>query len=183
LSGNEFKIPNLKSTIIALAEELREVLPELNGRIIPVSEMEVNRSNVPTLPIGMVALADIVPRHSEKTNRPPTMVEQIIVEFWFKSIKVTSSDRTKESPFWEFYDYEVILYKVTNFILQWTTPKGFKLKFTRMDLESTELAIHLSFTFFHEYEFCIAENEDEEPVRIVSSISAKLNCECQQIGV
>ena len=184
MSGNEFNTePNVKSTVLALAEELREVLPEFNGRIIAVSEMEVNRSNVPTLPIGMVALQDIVPRHSEKTNRPPTMVEQIVAEFWFKSNKVLSKDRGKESPFWEFYDYMPLLFKVTNFIVQWQTPQGYKLKFTRMDLESSELAVHVSFTFFHEWEFCLAQDDLGEPMKIVSNVSAKLTCEHQQIEV
>jgi hypothetical protein len=183
LSGDEFKQPNIGSTVLGLAELLRERLPELGDRMIAVSEMEVNRSNVPTMPIGMVALVDVTFRHAEKTNTAPWVVEQIIAEFWFKSNKVTSRDKTKESPFWAFYDYDPLLLKVVSAVLGWTTPKGYKLKITRMDLESDELAVHITFEFFHEYIFCPPVDEVGEPLRIIQHVRTKTECEPSQIKV
>lgn len=181
MSGNENE-PVLNSTILALVERLTVALPELDGRCIAVSEMEVNRSNVPTLPIGMVALVDVTARQDEKTNRTPNIVEQIVAEFWFKSNKI-KTDKNTETPFWAYYDYDPLLHKVVSAIFDWTTPKGYKLKFTRMDLESDEMAVHITFEFFHDYRFCLFTDDEGEELQIVPHIHPKMGCEDQQIKV
>lgn len=181
MSGKENK-PALSPTILGLADLFRENMKEMEQRVIAVSEMEVNRTNLPTLPIAMVALVDVTFRHAEKTNSMPHVVEQIVAEFWFKNNKIRTT-KNEESPFWAYYDYDPLLHKVVSLILDWTTPKGFKLKVTRMDLESTEAAVHITFEFFHDYEFCPSYDEFGEQMTITPHITAKVKCEDQQLKV
>lgn len=144
--------------------------------------MEVNRSNLPTLPIAMTALVDVTFRHAEQTNKPPVVVEQMVTEFWFKSNKVKFSNN-KESPFWAYYDFDPLLRKFVTLAMNFRPPKGNKFKVTRMDLESDEMAVHITFEFFHQYDFCALVDDFGEPVRIVDHSCAKTGCEDIQIKV
>jgi len=157
-------------------------VPELDGRVIAVSEMEVNRANMPTLPICMTALRDVTFRHAEQTNQDPWIVEQIVTEFWFESNRIKNS-KSQETPFWAYYDYDKLLFKIVKFVLGWTSPKGYKFKITRMDIESSDLAVHVAFEFFHQYRFCDVFPDEPEELRLVQSVCMKTGCEDTKIGV
>jgi hypothetical protein len=145
------------STILDLADKLRDLLPEFKRRIIAVSEMEVNRSNVPSFPIGMLALQDINYVHFRETNKPTEIQETIVVEFWFASNKITQGD--KESPFWSYYDYDPLQDRFVDFILDYRSPRGWPVQLMRMDLESSEIATMLTFVLQHRYDHCKAPQE------------------------
>lgn len=166
----------LSSTIIALSKDLLPILPEMEGRIIAVSEMEVTRTNTPTFPIAMIGLQEITFEHDEKSNKLPMLTEVIVAEFWFKSRKVKFSNNT-ETPFWSYYDYDPLLRKLVSFLLGWKSPKGYKLRVVRMDLESSELAVQVSFTLRHRFDFCPIEDDEGEEARVIPNISLKTQCE------
>jgi hypothetical protein len=181
LSGEELE-RQLSPTILALAEDLLPILPELERRIIAVSEMEVTRTNTPTFPIGMLALQEITFSHNEKTNKVPQVTEVIVGEFWFKSNKLKTSVHT-ETPFWSYYNYDPLLAKLVTFIMGWISPKGYKLKIVRMDLESDELAVQVSFTFSHTYDFCPLYEDEEDSVRILPHVRVEIECDQHTKGV
>jgi hypothetical protein len=170
LSGSD------EATIEALAAKLREVFPELGGRCTPVSEMEVTRTNTPTFPVAMVALQDVVFNHSERSNKPPTSTETIIVEFWFGSRKKVK-EGNKETPFWQFYNYEPLMQKMADLCMNWKTPRNYRLRMVRMDLESDELAVMVSFTLNHIYDICLTPEEALGPTRLVSNVCIPTGCE------
>lgn len=163
-------------TIEALVADITPFLEEFEGRVMSVSEMEVTRTNTPKFPVAMFALQDITFNHAEKGNKPPEAVETIIGEFWFSSRKKVVT-KNKEEPFWDFYNYEPLLQAVVDFIMGWRSPRNSRLKMVRMDLESDELAVMISFTFTHTYDLCPTPEDPLGEAKIVSRISIPTGCE------
>jgi hypothetical protein len=170
LSGKTFE-----PTLLALIKDIEPVFPEMERRIIAVSEMEVQRDNIPTFPIAMFALQDINFAHDAKSNKSPDLVETFVGEFWFRSNKILNS-KSKETPFWAYYDYDPLLQKFVDFILQWESPRGYPVQLVKMDLESSDLAVMLSFTLRHTYTFCKLEQQPEGIVKTVENIRIKTEC-------
>lgn len=157
------KVEQVKSaTPIALAKAINKAFPEYGDRILPVSEADINKTNVPkTFPIGFVALLRAPMTHSEKSNKDPSITEEIVVEFWFKSNKYVYDNKT-ESPFWAFYDYSKLRDKFIAFALNWKSPEGYRLKLINMEVDSTELAVMISFRVDHIFDWCPPQEILEE---------------------
>lgn len=166
-----------KPTIVQMVDDFNTVLVDFQGRVVSVSEMEVTRTNTPTFPVAMFALQDITFVHSERTNKPPAAVETIIAEFWFQSRKRVNVGGKAETPFWEFYNYEPLLQTVVDFVTNWKSPRGYRLKLVRMDLESTELAVMVSFTFNHIYDICPTPEEELGETRLVGNVCIPTGCD------
>jgi hypothetical protein len=163
------------NTLLDMRDQLEPLFPELEGRLIAVSEMEVNRSNVPKMPIGMIVLTDATFQQNEKTNKPPVVSENIVVEFWFKNNKIRRTDKS-ETEFWAFYDYDGLLERFLNWLYQYRSPRNYRVQPIKMDLESNELAVMLTFTLKHTYDFCPI-GEEPSAVRLVHEINVKCGCE------
>lgn len=155
-----------ESLLPRVAREMAALVPELEGRSVAVSEADITRENMPTLPLCMVALVrmDGVNWSWEAANAERKLFDDFIIEFWLKPKKQLRADGT-ESPFWAFYDYE----KWRDRILGWATgfygPRGQRLEFRNMTVESDEYAVVLSFRFRAHYNWCRTE-DDEEPTII-----------------
>ena len=168
------------NTIFEMAEELKKVYPEaVKTRFIPVSEIEVNRSNVPTMPLGIVALKDIDIVMPLGSNKSPEITENIIVEIWFKSQKLQRTDKT-ETQFWAAYDYDDVMQKFIDWCMDFKTSKNGRIRATKMEIDSSEVALMISFTVKHTYEFCRSQ-DDGVPVKINTSIRVKTECDNTQV--
>jgi hypothetical protein len=145
-------------TLPALAEEIAKWFPELEGRAVAVAEAEVTPENMPTLPLCMVALAKDTPDHNPRSNRGPTIGDDIVVQFWFKTAKYPLSGGG-ESPFWAYHDFEEIRDRFIGVIVDWVTPRNFKLQYRGMDVEADQFAVVISFQVRHEFVWCRIEDE------------------------
>lgn len=164
-----------KPVIVDIADQLNVLFPELLGRVIPVSEIVVDASNKPKFPVGFVALQDIPINMSQRTNKMPVMTETIIIELWFDSKKIRRLDQT-ETSFWAFYDYEPLLERFVDWTIDYHTTRGYKLTPTKMDLETSELAVMITFTANHIWDFCRPAQE-HGTVKVITK--TEIACECE----
>lgn len=161
------------ATLPALAKMISVWMPELSGRVTAVTDAEVTRQNIPTLPLCMLALAK-----EENLNQPTSgnmnirISETFIVEFWLPPERYKTAQGT-ESPFWAFYDYDTFRDQLVSRIHNWRSPRGAGITYSSLSMEVTELAVILTFRFRHDFKWCPIDNGDAEaqaPVAIVAGI-------------
>jgi len=135
------------ATLPALAAVVGEAFPELEGRAIAVSEIDLFRDKtlMPTLPVATVALVKETSSQAAHGGAI-TLTSDILVHFIFDPVKYTLSDGA-DSPFFAFYDYETIRDRLLHALEGWRTPKNAPIAYSALDVESTELAVYLTFRF------------------------------------
>ena len=142
-----------KATLPALARAIAEWFPELGGRSIPVSEARITRDNIPTLPLVMVSLFRELGYHTVATRRLEPE-EQVVVEFWFKPLRYVDPNNGAETPFWAFYDYDTVRDRLVAELKHWHTPRGERLEYFSLDIDSDQFATVLTFQLRHKFVFC-----------------------------
>lgn len=145
-----------KATIPPLAKAIAEWFPELGGRSVPVSEAKIKRDNIPTLPLCMVSLLREVGNNFVATNRTQPE-EDIIVEFWFEPERYKTSTNG-ETPFWAFYDYDTLRDRLLTHLRSWRSPRGERLEYFGLDIESDQFATVIIFSLRHKFTFCPIED-------------------------
>lgn len=176
-----------KPLLLDFAEYLNPYFPELGGRILPVSEAEVTKTNVPTMPLCMLALTVAPFDHNPKGNGDIDITEDFIVEFWFATNKIKRTDQS-ESPFWAFYNYVPLRDKFIACTRRYKSPDDYKIKIVSMDISSSDLAVMVTFRCQHEFCWCEPEEFtkffDEEPfiigksAKIEYSLLPSIETEC-----
>lgn len=157
------------ATLQELASSVAEWFPELNGRALAVSEAEVTKENVPTLPLAMVSLGALKAEHAEKTARLE-IEERIFVQFWLKPERYPLADGG-QSPFWAFYNYETIQDRLFAKIIDWRSKRQGRLRYVAMDIEADQYAVLLTFAFDHCFIWCEPEGDAEEPTAPVFGVT------------
>jgi hypothetical protein len=148
------------ATLPPLADAIAGWFPELEGRSVAVADSEINKENVPTLPLCMVALIKAPPSPNGSPKKP-AIVENIAVEFWFEPVKDRREDGS-ELPFYSFYDYDKVIRKLLPRIVRWDSPRGNRLKYSSMDVQATPFATIIQFVFLHDMFVCELDEEPEE---------------------
>lgn len=137
----------------ALAAAVAGWFPDLGGRSIAVSEAQITADNVPTLPLAMLALLDEESdQRTARSNAPATLTERLMLQFWIAPERYKRADQS-ESPFWAFYNYEPLRDRLLAELAIWCSPRGGRVVYRRMDIESDALAVVISFTLTHEFEW------------------------------
>lgn len=167
-----------ESLLPAVALEMSRLFPELEGRAVAVSEANVTKENLPTLPACMVALVrtDAVGWNWRAANGDNELFDDFVVEFWLKPERIKRADGS-ESPFWAFYDYEPFRDRVLNWMTGYQGPSKQRLEFRNMEVDSDQYAVVLSFRFRAHYNWCRTQ-DDEEPSIIGRNASVTANI-CQ----
>ncbi|UPT53288.1 hypothetical protein [Synechococcus phage Ssp-JY38] len=145
-------------TLPFVAEILRRFLPELKGRAFPVTEAEITKDNVPTLPLGMVA-----PLRQDFTHNGGlrvTVVENFILEIWLEPARIKGEKG--ETPFWSYYEYNAFRDRLFALFAAIRSPQGGTFRFVSMDVDSTYLATMLSFRMTATYDTCVNQQELEK---------------------
>lgn len=161
------RVAPVSGLLPALAEEIKLWFPELEGRALAVSEAEITKENVPTLPLVMVAFARSV--SSQPANSAQfsiQMSDQIVVEFWMEPSRYKRQNGT-ETPFWSYYDYEAIRNVLLSHMVNWEGPAGERFAYREMRIEATPLAVVLTFMFLATFKWCAddtTEPPDGEPI-------------------
>ena len=161
-----------KRLLPALAEAIGEWFPELGGRSIAVSEVDITKENVPTLPLAMVAFIRSTSDPSTKARVSNFEIgDTIVVDFWLEPARYKRANGT-ETPFWSYYDYEAIRDKLLTKLVRWESPNGEIVTYRGLTIEATQLAVTLTFTFMVTFRWC--PDEKYAPDSIVGKIPVKL---------
>jgi hypothetical protein len=157
--------PAKQKFLPALAEQLAEWFPELNGRALAVSEVSITKDNVPTLPLAMAAFIRSTANPSPSNPEMFEVVDTFIVDFWLEPARYKKANGT-ETPFWSYYDYEAIRNKLLANMARWETPGGERLAYRGLVIEAEPLAVTLTFTFMATFRWCAPKTEFGEPFTI-----------------
>lgn len=143
----------------AVAKAIAEWFPELGGRAIAVSEADITRENMPTLPVAFIALARETADHAWKgANGKMAITSEFVIEFLFKTEKYKLSDGS-ESPFWAFYDYGAIRDKLWTEFVAWRGPGGEAIEYVSMDIDADPFSVNVAFVCRAHFNWC----PDEKP--------------------
>lgn len=159
--------------IPALAAACAEWFPEMDGRFIAVSEIEPfdNASNVPTLPIGFVALVSEAGVQGN-AGGAININDDVMVHFAFKPVKYKTEDG-RDTPFFAYYDYEPIRDKLLSHTQAWRSPQNIGLQYRGMAVEATELAVYITFRFMASGKWCQPEELAAKPIDFTIIANAK----------
>ncbi len=141
------------------AAQVATVFPELDGRAIAVSDMDLNPENPPTKPIALIALATEKSDHKFQGNGSGRIVlsDEFVCEFWFDPLKYQDR-KGVETPFWRYYNFEDLRNKFLTMLMevnQISIEGGSgRIEYTGLDVESTKQAVMITFRLTHHTEFC-----------------------------
>lgn len=145
------------------AARVAEWFPELGGRSIAVSEMEVDKQRLPKIPLATTALvrSDMDGRWNWKSPYAnQEMYDDFVTEFWLEPMKVRRADGS-ETPFWAFYDYETFRNALLSKVATYVGPSGQRIEYRALSVESDEYAVILSFQFRAHFYWCADKDESE----------------------
>jgi hypothetical protein len=138
----------------ALAAAIAEWFPELGGRSLAVSNVEITKANVPTLPLVMVAFA------RSESNQPArsftnefTVADFIVVDFWLEPDQIRRTDGTA-TPFWNYYPYEEIRDRLLTYMARWQGPHDEHPAYRSLGINADQFAVTLTFTFEVRVQWC-----------------------------
>jgi hypothetical protein len=166
--------PERVETLPVVAEQLREWLPELNGRAVAITEAQVEKDNVPDLPIALV-----YPLRQDFTHNggfTMTVEEEFVIEIWLEPVREKS--KKGESPFWSYYQYNTFRNKMFAKFASIRSPQNGKYTFISMDVESSFLATVIAFRMRATYELCVEPDEWEKPAEITFSLCQPASSDC-----
>jgi hypothetical protein len=113
----------------------------------------VTPENIPTLPLVMVALQKETAKHNVQSRSRMEVTEDILVQFWVRPERLPLGNGA-QSPFWAHYDYDQLRDALITRVWDWKSPRGERLAYKSMDLESDHFAVTITFQFEHTFDWC-----------------------------
>jgi hypothetical protein len=167
--------------IPAVAAAIAVHFQELGGRSIAVSEVDPfdGKTNVPTLPLAITALVGEEGTQSENGGGKIELTSDILVQFLFDPLKYKRQDGA-DTPFFAFYDYEALRDRLLEMAVDWTSPRGGRLAYRSLDVESDEFGVSIAFRLRIKEQWCRPKADVPSPVVIISSMCAPATCEPQE---
>ena len=171
----------VKALLPDIAARIATTFPELEGRSIAVTEAEITRENIPTLPLCMLALLTENNTNADSTGNTNIQIrEEFMAEFWLKPARYKNAAGT-ETPFWSFYDYDTFRDVLLTSLRSYRSPRNGSISYVKMEIEVTAFAVVLTFTFRHNFKWCPLDNDAEEvqaPVQIAASVCRPVTNVC-----
>lgn len=156
----------------ALARSIGQAFPELKGRSIAVSEIDpFLKTNMPTLPIAIVALIRELGNQSSKGGGRITLEDDVLIQFAFKPVKYKSQSGN-DSPFYAYYDYETIRDRVLAVTHYWRSPRNVGLQYRGLDVESDEFATWIALRFSTSEVWCPPPQDAPPAANVVARLIA-----------
>lgn len=163
--------------ILSLVETIKEQFPEVQGRVIPVSDVapfnkETVLSSFPLVCVGLVVGNMEQANHGGRIN----LRDQILVSFMFETERYTTDG--KALPFYAFYDYEPLRDKLLATVRDFNSVRvgknGGPITPQRMTIESDELCVNVNFTFQLQELWCSpVTQEPVEQHSIITKVNTK----------
>lgn len=154
-------------TLPAVAAALREWIPALAGRAIPVTEILVTKENLPSLPIA--AVAPLIQNFTHNGGLKMTVSEEFTIDIWLPPEREQTAEGG-ETPFWSYYEYNKFRNELFSKFAGWRSPQNGRVSFVSMDVESNFLATVLTFRLRCVYDICADDSELEDPREIVITL-------------
>ena len=153
-SGSASSDPGDAAKQAALAEAIATWFPELGGRSLAVSDAEITKENIPTLPLVMVAFTRSLAEPPMRTQATMfEILDTFVVEFWLSPARYKKANGSG-TPFWSYYDYEEIRDTLLTNIAYWESPGGERVSYRGLQIEADPLAVTLTFTFLAVFRWC-----------------------------
>jgi len=148
----------------ALAEQLKVWFPDVGDRAAAVSEIAINRENIPTLPLILVAFQRSESQQLRRSySEEFELTDTFIVELWMEPNRIKRPDNS-ETPFWSYYPYEEIRDVMLTNMTRWIGPGGQRASFRNLTIEADSFAVVMSFTFTTTFQWCAHYNDNGEPI-------------------
>lgn len=152
-------------TLPAFARAIAEHFPELNGRAFAAAEVDPfnDQTNKPTLPVAVVGLA--VENGTQSQNGGNVnLSDEILVQFIFNPVRYTNSEG-RDTPFWAFYDYEVVRDQLLTLTRNWRSPRNAGLAYRQLDVTADDFAVYLTFRFALTEKWC--PPDEQSPIMTI----------------
>jgi len=154
----------------AFAEQVALWFPELGGRAFAVSDAEITKENVPTLPLVMVAfIRSLAAPPSRSSYDQFEIADEFVVEFWLEPSRYKRANGT-ETPFWSYYPYEAIRDTLLENTIRWETPGGERIAYRGMAIEADSLSVTLTFSFTATFRWCAPPKDFGDPFKVYQNI-------------
>lgn len=151
----------IEPVALALCKALASWFPELEGRVVAVSETEITLENVPTFPIAIVAFIRGDGKDSWKGNAPAECSDEYLIQYIVKSERYKLNGTT-ELPFWKFFNFEPKRRILCSRLKGWVSPVSGRWEYKSCDVESSTTDISLSFRFVHHHMLCPVAFDDDK---------------------
>jgi hypothetical protein len=126
------------------------------ARCVAVSDIDMNREFVPTLPLVLVAfIRSVGEQLTRNSSSEFTITDTFVVDFWMKPTRIKS--KGAETPYWNYYPYEIIRDRLIAGFIDWVGPNGERVAYRGMHVEADPLAARLTFTFLATFQWCYNE--------------------------
>jgi hypothetical protein len=147
----------------ALAASIATWFPDLGGRSLAVSNVEITKANIPTLPLVMVAFARSESTQPARSGHPDeyTITDFVVVEFWLEPDQYRKADGTA-TPFWSYYPYEEIRDQLLTYLARWYGPHEERLAYRSLGINADQFAVTLTFGFEVRFQWCPTVKEEGE---------------------
>ncbi|MGY2987710.1 hypothetical protein [Bradyrhizobium sp. USDA 4508] len=156
----------------AVAEAIAQwFYPELenpNGppRSVAVSDIDITKENIPTLPLVLVAFTQSLGHQLLRSSSSEFEInDTFVVEFWMPPTRVQQKNG-KDTPYWNYYPYEYIRDTLIAGFLNWEGPRGERVAYRGLHVEADPLAARLTFTFVATFQWCVDEIDTGTPFGI-----------------
>lgn len=127
-----------------LALRIADWLPELNGRVFPVSEVDpFTDATMPSLPLAVLAVV------RETYADLNASVTEYSLEIMLEPRRYERS-KGGQTPFWAYYDYTGIRDRLIGHF-----QNDGALTMTALDIEADNLAVFMSFSFQRRFRWCL----------------------------
>lgn len=177
------------ATPVLLASLIAAAFPNLNGRAVAVSEVNmasVSKDTLPRLPVCWVAHLSEVTDATEKNVHEFALTEEIMAMFWLEPTKYRN-EQGAETPFYAFYDYTVYRNQMLAIIRQFNESQDQSIMFYhQMDVDVSEYAVMICFRLKNQLRMSDCGEQDETNRVALGSFSAKHEllgwkacCECE----
>lgn len=170
-----------KRFLPAVAEAIAQwFYPELenpNGppRSVAVSDIDITKENIPTLPLVLVAFTQSLGHQLLRSNSPEFEInDTFVVEFWMPPQRV--QHKNKDTPYWNYYPYEYIRDTLINGFKNWTGPRGERVAYRGLHVEADPLAARLTFTFVATFQWCVEEMDTGTPFGLGFRLCTPASC-------
>jgi hypothetical protein len=167
-----------------VAGAVAKAFPDLDGRVMVVTEAQINRERVPRLPACLIALINETPdgRSAINTASQNKLREVFVIDFWLppKAYDAAGNeidakaigDQPTETVYFAYYPYDKIRNALLNAISDLQTDQRGRLYYEKLEISGDKFAVTLTFTFSHAWNWCAspptpAEIETAKATRIV----------------
>ncbi|KRR21357.1 hypothetical protein CQ14_06825 [Bradyrhizobium lablabi] len=161
----------------AIAQWFYPELENPNGppRSVAVSDIDITKENIPTLPLVLVAFTQSLGHQLMRSSSSEfEITDTFVVEFWMPPQRV--QHKNKDTPYWNYYPYEYIRDTLIAGFVNWEGPRGERVAYRGLHVEADPLAARLTFTFVATFQWCVDSLDMGTPFDVGFRLCTPASC-------